>query len=159
MPRQSTRIIKDSMRKNERENKGSNHVHVFATADSFMYSQSAIKKSSQTGKGIPDQIIFWICLLDWFLLLNSSLSFLKSASQWVTKCEICVLTFLTNHLTAKVQTRIRALVSGRVTWWLFLTHQNRKRWMDLKVQAFKCSQLIKVILTYQFDLCYVWLWM
>lgn len=102
----------------------------------FRFRKERKEEEEEEEEGISNQIRFCNCLLDWFLLLNSSPSFLKSVSQWVTKCEICILTSLTNHLTAMVQKELER-------WWLFLTHQKM-------IYGFKTACL-------QFDLYYIWL--
>lgn len=70
--------------------------------------------------------LHFVCALwtRFYYCIYSSLSLLKSASQWVIKCEIGVHTFLTNHLTARLQ---KELERSCQRWWLFLTHCNSQK--------------------------------
>lgn len=77
---------------------------------------------------------------DIYYCVNSSLRFLKSASQWVIKCEICVLTFLTNHLTARVQKELELYIRD-VEMVAFLTHWNsHKNIYGFKSAGMKASR-------------------
>lgn len=120
MPRQITRIIKDTT-------KLSNLCISLALGDSFMYSQRTIwmclrfqncRKVPKKEKGFQTTLSNYISYLPPGLIFITASTahwvFLKSASQWVTKCEICVLTFLTNHLTARVQNEFELLYQR---WW------------------------------------------
>lgn len=94
------------------------------------------------------QITLFICPLDGFYYcVSSSLSFLKSVSQWVRKCEICVNTFLKIHLAA-TKIRMRVLVSEMVRWWFIYPREQTKN---------KILDSISVIMTGPFHLYHIWL--
>lgn len=93
----------------------------FETAEKFTNRKTTSK---------PREQIIFVCALwtSFYYCIYGSLSLLKSVSQWVIKCEICVHT---NHLTARLQKELEHSCQR----WLFLTHCNsqKKLFLDLKL--------------------------
>lgn len=85
----------------------------FETAEKFTNRKTTSK---------PREQIIFVCALwtSFYYCIYGSLSLLKSVSQWVIKCEICVHT---NHLTARLQKELEHSCQR----WLFLTHCNSQK--------------------------------
>lgn len=128
----------------------------FINLDVFKISMCR-KVDKKRGKLLPNHSIKLFSVFaswtDFYYCINSSLSFLKSSSQWVTGCEICFLTFLTNHLTARVQIELKDLYQRWWDYWHFLLNGQKCVFLWIR----NCSYSHAAMKAWIFYFCKCWL--